>query len=155
MKLPLRGGCQCGYLRYEIRAEPLSVYVCHCTECQRQSGSAFGMSAIVPRSALAFTSGEPRRWSRTTERGNVLDGDFCATCGTRVAHYPRINETIAILKPGTLDDTQWLIPVGHIWTRSAQPWVQMPDDSVIFKEHPDVARLINAWQKRHANSQSV
>lgn len=150
MKLPLCGGCQCGHLRYEVRAEPLSVYVCHCTECQRQSGSAFGMSVIVPRPALVFTSGEPRRWSRTTERGNVLDGDFCATCGTRVAHYPRINERVAILKPGTLDDTQWLIPVGHIWTRSAQPWVRIPEDSVTFEEHPDVARLIDAWQKRHA-----
>jgi hypothetical protein len=148
MKLPLCGGCQCGQLRYEVRAEPLSVYVCHCTECQRQSGSAFAMSVIVPRPALVFTAGAPQRWSRITERGNVLDGDFCPQCGVRIAHHPRINEAVSILKPGTLDDTRWLVPVGHIWTRSAQPWVDIPEGSVIFEGHPDVARLIAAWQER-------
>lgn len=147
MKLPLSGGCQCGNLRYEVRAEPLSIYVCHCTECQRQSGSAFAMSMIVPRPALVILSGKPQRWSRTTERGNVLDGDFCPTCGTRLAHYPHINERVAILKPGTLDETRWLVPVGHIWTRSAQPWVHIPQDSVIFEGHPDIGRLIEAWRK--------
>lgn len=147
MKLPLNGGCLCGHLRYEVNAEPLSVYVCHCTECQRQSGSAFGMSAIVPRSAFSIT-GKPQRWSRTTERGNVLDGDSCPVCGTRIVHYPRVNEAVAILKPGTLDDTRWLVPVGHIWTRSAQPWVSIPADAVNFETQPDVGRLIEAWQAR-------
>jgi hypothetical protein len=152
MKLPLCGGCQCGGLRYEVRAEPLSVYVCHCTECQRQSGSAFGMSVIVPRPALAIIAGESRRWSRTSERGNVLDGDFCPICGTRIVHYPRINEAVAILKPGTLDDRNWLTPIGHIWTRSAQPWVPIPDDTLNFETHPDVAQLIEAWRSRRASS---
>jgi hypothetical protein len=106
------------------------------------------MSVIVPRPALVFLSGGTRRWSRTSERGNVLDGDFCPTCGTRVVHYPRVNEAVAILKPGTLDDTRWLVPVGHIWTRSAQPWVTIPNETVNFETHPDIAQLIEAWQKR-------
>lgn len=148
MKLPLGGGCQCGYLRYEVRAEPLSVYNCHCTECQRQSGSAFGMSVVVPRPALVYLAGKPQRWSRTTDRGNVLDGDFCPHCGVRIAHLPRVNEKVAILKPGTLDDTSWLVPVGHIWTRSAQPWVTFEADTVVFEGHPDIAKLIEAWQRR-------
>jgi len=53
MRLPLTGGCQCGTVRYQITAAPLAVYVCHCTECQRQSGSAFALSLAVPRDALA------------------------------------------------------------------------------------------------------
>lgn len=147
MKLPLNGGCQCGQIRYEIRAEPLSVYVCHCTECQRQSGSAFGMSVIVPRPAMIYTSGTPQHWSRKTERGTVIAGDSCPTCGVRLVHHPSANDQISILKPGTLDDTGWLVPVGHIWTRSAQRWVSIPEDTVNFEGHPDVPRLIEAWQK--------
>jgi hypothetical protein len=148
MKLPLSGGCQCGQLRYEIRAEPMSVYICHCTECQRQSGGAFGMSMVVPRPSLVYVSGKPATWSRTSDRGNVLDGDMCATCGVRIAHHPKVNPAVSILKPGTLDDTRWLVPVGHIWTRSAQPWVPIPEDTVNFEGHPDIAQLIAAWQSR-------
>jgi hypothetical protein len=148
MNLPLRGGCQCGQLRYEIRGEPMSVYNCHCTECQRQSGSAFGMSMIVPRAALVYVAGAPAKWSRISERGNVLEGDLCSTCGVRIAHLPRVNEKVAILKPGTLDYTSWLVPVGHIWTRSAQPWVTFEEGSVIFEGHPDIGALIEAWQRR-------
>ena len=145
--LPLTGGCQCGHVRYEIRAEPLSVYVCHCTECQRQSSSAFGMSVMVPRPAFVITAGVPKNWSRTADSGRILDGDFCAVCGVRLVHHPRANDKVSILKPGTLDDTRWLYPVGHIWTRSAQPWVPIPKDSVIHEGHPsDLTSLIDAWR---------
>jgi hypothetical protein len=148
MKLPLTGGCQCGQLRYEVNAEPLSVYVCHCTECQRQSGSAFGMSVLLPRAAFRFVKGHAQRYSRTADSGRVIDGDFCETCGVRPVHYPRANEAVAILKPGTLDDTGWLHPVGHIWTRSAQKWVSIPADCVIHEGHPsELNSLIEAWQR--------
>lgn len=148
MKIPLTGGCQCGQLRYEVNAEPLSVYVCHCTECQRQSGAAFGMSVLVPRAAFRFVKGDPRRYSRTADSGRVIDGDFCDNCGVRPVHYPRANDTVAILKPGTLDDTSWLHPVGHIWTNSAQAWMPIAKDSVIHEGHPsDLTSLIEAWQR--------
>jgi hypothetical protein len=151
MKLPLTGGCQCGALRYEILAEPLSVYVCHCTECQKQSGSAFAMSAMVPRESLHYVAGRPQSWSRTAESGRVLDGDFCATCGTRLVHHPRANPKVSILKPGTLDDTSWLVPVGHIWTKSAQTWVTIPPDAIAHEGHPnDLAPMIEAWRKHRA-----
>ena len=149
MKLPLTGGCQCGQVRYEIRAEPLSVYICHCTECQRQTASAFGMSVPVPRPAFVITAGQPKSWSRTADSGRILDGDLCDVCGVRLAHHPRANDKVSIVKPGTLDDTSWLYPVGHIWTRSAQPWVQIPRDSVIHEGHPaDLTPLMEAWRRR-------
>jgi hypothetical protein len=59
MQLPLTGACQCRNVRYEIGREPLTVYVCHCTECQRQSASAFSLSMIVLREAVAVVAGEP------------------------------------------------------------------------------------------------
>ncbi len=146
MKLPLTGGCQCGALRYEIRAEPLSVYVCHCTECQKQSASAFSMSVMVPRDSLVYSKGKPRRFERTADSGRVIASDMCETCGVRPVNHPLANDKVSILKPGTLDDTSWLHPVGHIWTRSAQPWVPIPADSVIDEGHPsDLSGLIAAW----------
>lgn len=146
MKLPLTGGCQCGALRYEIRAEPLSLYVCHCTECQRQSGAAFGMSLMVPRPALVYTKGMPRRWARTADSGRTIESDVCDGCGVRPVNYPTTNDKVSIVKPGTLDDTRWLHPVGHIWTKSAQSWLAIPKDSVIHEGHPaDMSGLIAAW----------
>ncbi len=106
MKLPLTGGCQCGALRFEIRAEPLTVYVCHCTECQRQSGSAFGMSVMVPRASLVYTTGAPRRWKRTADSGRAIESDMCETCGVRPVNHPTANDKVSIVKPGTLDDTE-------------------------------------------------
>ncbi|HEY6992281.1 MAG TPA: GFA family protein [Xanthobacteraceae bacterium] len=149
MRLPLTGGCQCGRVRYEIRAKPLSVYACHCTECQRQSGSAFALSLPVPRDAVAVVSGTPATWRRVLEGGRVIACFFCADCGTRLFHNPERNPQASIVKPGTLDDTTWLAPVGHIWTRSAQPWV--PQDTVNYEaQPPDLTRLIEAWQAQEA-----
>jgi len=77
MRLPLTGGCQCGRVRYQIRAEPLAVYVCHCTECQRQSGSAFALSLAVARDALVVDKGAPAVWRREVEGGRMIDCMFC------------------------------------------------------------------------------
>ncbi|MGA7488604.1 MAG: GFA family protein [Xanthobacteraceae bacterium] len=151
MRLPLTGGCQCGRVRYEIGAKPLSLYACHCTECQRQSGSAFGLSLAVARDAMVVVSGTPAVWRRVLAGGRAIECLFCADCGTRLFHNPERNLQASIVKPGTLDDATWLEPVGHIWTGSAQPWVQIPHDTVNYEgQPPDLSRLIEAWQARQA-----
>lgn len=147
MRLPLTGACQCRKVRYEIRQEPLTVYACHCTECQRQSGSAFSLSMIVPREAVAVVAGEPKEWMRRTDSGRMVSCLFCGDCGTRLYHNPVANPAITIVKPGNLDDTTWLRPVGHIWTRSAQRWFVMPVDSICYDvQPPDSSRLIESWK---------
>jgi hypothetical protein len=147
MRLPLSGGCQCGGVRYEIAAKPLTVYVCHCTECQRQSGSAFALSLAAARDALAVVKGTPAQWRRVVAGDRVIWCFFCSDCGTRLFHNPERNPKATIVKPGTLDDTTWLKPVGHIWTRSAQPWVRIPPDMVNYEaQPPDLSRLIEAWR---------
>jgi hypothetical protein len=151
MRLPMTGGCQCGHLRYEIRAEPLTVYACHCTECQRQSGAAFSLSLVAPRDAVAIVAGEPRRWRRVHPSGRIIGCIFCGECGVRLYHEPEANPKVTIVKPGTLDDTSWLAPVGHIWTRSAQRWVAMPADAVNEEAQPvNLERMIAAWRERAA-----
>jgi hypothetical protein len=145
----MTGACQCRGVRYEIRAEPIALYACHCTECQRQSGSAFALSMIVPREALVVTTGTPAKWVRTADSGNKMDCLFCPTCGVRLYHLPHARANVAVLKPGTLDDASWLEPVGHIWTRSAQAWVDIPDESFNAEEQPvDLREIVAAWKTR-------
>lgn len=149
MKLPLAGGCQCGAVRYEIRADPMTLYACHCTECQRQSGSAFSLSLVVPRESVVVTGGTPKRWRRVHESGRVIQCLFCGDCGSRLWHEPERNPAVTILKAGTLDDTRWLYPVGHIWTRSALPWPGIPRDTVNYEmQQPDMSRFVDAWKAR-------
>jgi hypothetical protein len=123
--LPLAGGCQCGEVRYEVRAKPMGFWACHCTECRRQSASAFGLSLIVPLDSFAITRGTPSTWRRTAESGNIVDCLFCATCGSRIAHRRHDHQGRITLKAGTLDDLGEMAPQRHVFTDTALPWVRM------------------------------
>jgi hypothetical protein len=136
MKLPLEGGCQCGRVRYRIDGAPLTVIACHCRECQKQSASAFGMTMTVRRDDFRFTAGEPARWQRTTASGGTLGAAFCPDCGVRLFHEPSNKPTLNI-KAGTLDDTSWLKPAGHIWTDSAQPWMRDKLEGLTYPGQPE------------------
>lgn len=145
MRLPQTGGCQCGALRYVLAAEPLAVYACHCHQCQRQSGSAFGLSMIVELSALRFTAGAPAEWHRTTPSGRAGIGVYCAGCGSRILNR-HVGAATAALKPGTLDDTGWVRPAGHIFTESAQPWTEPLRTGLCYDQGGDMAALREAWK---------
>ena len=136
MTAPYTGGCQCGRIRYEIRSEPLTLYVCHCKECQKQSASAFRMSMPVPRDAVIILQGQPKQWRRVSESGREVSCWFCGECGTRLFHNPTRNPKITNIKPGTLDDTSWLKPVGNLWTRSSQKWVVLSEQMLNYEEQP-------------------
>lgn len=151
MKLPLTGACQCRAVRYRCTAAPATIYACHCTECQRQSGSAFGTSMLVPRDAFSFTQGTPRTWTRTSDSGRKVDCLFCPDCGTRLVHLPQHSPTMAIIRPGALDDTSWIRLVGHIWLRSKQPWFAVPADAITYDQQPpDFSVLIKTYAERNA-----
>jgi hypothetical protein len=126
MPAPYHGGCQCGAVRYELTAEPQRIVACHCKECQRQSGSAFGMSMLVDRADLHIT-GETRSFTRVADSGYDNTGVFCPNCGNRIYNQPGYMEGKIVLKPGTLDDASWVKPHAYIWLKSAQGWVPLPD----------------------------
>ena len=136
MKEPRVGGCQCGALRYSVVGAPIALSVCHCSECQRQSGSAFGMSLTLPRDAFRVTSGEVRTFERKADSGNTVRCSFCPDCGTRIYHEPSAMAGSVNVKAGTLDDTSWLEPVLHAWTGNKQPWVVIPEGVRCFDEQP-------------------
>jgi hypothetical protein len=99
---------------------------CHCKECQRQSGSAFGMSMPVKKDGLTVT-GPTKQFTRIADSGNEVTGVFCPECGVRIYHAANFVQDVLAIKPGTLDDTSWLRPSSFIWMKSAQGWVLVPD----------------------------
>ena len=132
----LTGGCQCGAVRYEITAEPVSVYICHCRECRKQSASAFGISVIVPAAAFRLLQGRLNTWTRATDSGGVLHCSFCATCGTRVHHVAPGEITMSV-KGGSLDEPIDLSNTCHIWTSRKLPGVVIPTNLRQFVREPN------------------
>jgi hypothetical protein len=132
----MEGGCQCGAIRYRVNGTPKATIACHCAECQKQSGSAFGMSMIVLRESFELLSGELQRFSRPADSGSVVECAFCPGCGTRIYHQPsKLTETLNV-KPGTLDDTAWLKPALQVWVKRKQPWVALPEGARCFDGNP-------------------
>jgi hypothetical protein len=152
MAAPYTGGCLCGTVRYRVTAEPLTLYACHCTDCQRRTGSAFALSMVVPRDAVLLERGEPVAYSIAMSDGRIKTGRSCVACGNRLWGEPVKAPAIAIVQPGTLDDTSWVRPVAHIWTRSAMPGTVFAPDAVKFERQAgDFAVLRKLWSERGMN----
>ena len=130
MQLPQTGGCHCRKLRYEITEAPQMVYTCHCTDCQRITSSAFSIGIVVAESAFRLSGIEPRSIQRMADSGRVSTRLVCPECGSWVCGTPR--DGLVRARAGTLDDTSWLRPTRHIWTRSKQPWITLPAGDQIF-----------------------
>ncbi len=140
--MPKTGGCQCGTVRYELTGEPLAPIICHCTECQKQTSSAFGMTLPVAKRDFRLVSGALKEWRRIADSGRELACYFCPDCGSRVYHSSSLGPDYWHLKPGTLDDTSWLAPVAQVWTDSAQPWLELADLEPFPRQPADIAALL-------------
>ncbi|HRY04070.1 MAG TPA: GFA family protein [Beijerinckiaceae bacterium] len=118
------GGCLCGKIRYTLKAEPALTVVCHCTHCQKASGSAFSTNLVIQRADIDFT-GDMASYDDTADSGNTLKRSFCPKCGASIMSESSGRPGSAVLKAGTLDDPSVVKPTMQIWTRSAQPWVKL------------------------------
>ena len=152
MTLPLTGGCLCGALRYKISEAPTAVYTCHCTDCQQLTSSAFSLAITVRDGAFRLTKGEPRLLQKIADSGRVVTRWVCAECGCWLTSSPQLGErsgeTIRRVRGGTLDDTSWLKPTAHFWTRSKQPWVTLPEGSEVFATQPDLEQFFESKRAR-------
>lgn len=121
---PLTGRCLCGAVSYSADAEPVVQAVCHCADCQRQTGGPYSVIIGVPRAAL-HVEGETLSSYTTTgeDHGGETERSFCSACGAPVFSYAAVMPEVAFLKAGSLDDASWVRPSVEAWTRSAQPWV--------------------------------
>lgn len=130
------GGCQCGTVRYRIHGEPLVVSACHCDQCRRQSGSAFGMTIIFQRDDVSMLGGSLKSFERSSDSANKVTCYFCGDCGTRIYHALERSPGTINIKPGTLDDSSDVTPALHIWVSKKRGWVTLPDDVPQFEEQP-------------------
>ena len=135
------GGCACGQVRYRFRSTPLFVHCCHCSNCQRQTGSAFVLNALIETDRVDILGGTTVLSSMPTDSGRPHDVARCPSCGTAVwSHYGGL-KVLTFLRVGTLDDPAALPPDVHIYTRSKLPWVALPTGVPAFDAYYDSKTL--------------
>ncbi len=141
MSETFEGGCACGAVRYRLASRPMFVNCCHCLDCQRQTGSAFAINAIIETSRVEILSGELTVATMPTDSGRPLDIHSCAACGTSLwSDYGR-RLTTRFVRVGTLDGPSALAPDAHIFTRSKQPWIALPASTPAFEVYYDTKTL--------------
>jgi hypothetical protein len=120
------GGCQCGHIKYEAEIDEKHVGICHCSDCQAFSGSAFRVSAPGPADKFKLRAGAPKAYVKTAESGGKRAQFFCPECGTHIyTTSPNAAEaTVHRYRIGTIRQRHALTPTAQIWRRSALPWAQ-------------------------------
>lgn len=129
------GHCLCGKVQYEYTGAPILQALCHCRNCQLQSGSSYSMIQLLPLDALTC-NGPVASHNDPSDSGNVLKRHYCSECGSPVYIRSAQREDIVIVNAGTLDDPATFVPQMNIWTKSAQPWVKFADGLPCHPENP-------------------
>jgi len=135
------GGCACGAVRYRLLSAPMFVHCCHCRDCQRQTGSAFVINALIETDRIALLSGSPEAVAVPTDSGQPHDIYRCPRCRTAMwSDYGR-RAKLRFVRAGTLDDAAALAPDVHIYTRTKLPWVALPAGVPAFEAYYDSSKL--------------
>lgn len=116
------GQCHCGQIRYEAEIEADKVNVCHCTDCQTLTGTAYRVSAPASPASLVFLAGSPKIYVKTADSGNKRAQAFCSNCGTPIYSADAQNPQMYFLRVGTMSQRAALSPKRQIWCGSALPW---------------------------------
>lgn len=120
---PITGRCLCGSVTYRAEAEPVAQAVCHCTDCQRQTGSPFSVIVAVPSATFSAEGATLASYTTTGEdHGGDTNRSFCSGCGSPLFSVAAVAPDMTFVKAGSLDDSSWLQPNVEVWTSSAQPW---------------------------------
>ena len=135
MSGPHEGGCGCGLVRYRMTSRPLFVHCCHCTWCQRETGSAFAVNAMIESGRLERISGEAERVVTPSASGKGQVFLRCPRCRIALwSHYAGAGELVSFVRVGTLDEPARLPPDIHIFTSTKLPWVRLPPDTPAVEE---------------------
>lgn len=151
MPTPFSGGCVCRAVRYECTAEPLVAWKCHCRDCQRATGSAFGAVLYVPKAALRLT-GEGKSYDVRGESGDTVSRGFCPQCGSPAWAQGDINPEMIGVWAASLDDPSGFEPAVDIWTASAQPWDYLKPHLPKYERQPtpeEFQALVAAQRSKH------
>jgi hypothetical protein len=143
--LDLAGGCTCRAVRYRMTRAPLIVHCCHCRWCQRETGSAFVLNALVEAEHVTLTDGQVDVVHTPSNSGKGQRVSRCPTCRIAVwSNYAGAGEAIRFVRIGTLDEPDRLPPDVHIFTASKQPWVVIPAGARAFEEYYQASTVWSA-----------
>lgn len=136
--LPHPGGCTCRHIRYQLEAAPLFVHCCHCRWCQRESGAAFALNAMLEADRVTVLGAAPELVDTPSNSGKGQKVARCPRCRIAVwSHYAGAGMKVSFVRVGTLDDPDRLPPDIHIFTASKQPWVILPPGVPAVPEYYD------------------
>ena len=126
----LDGGCGCGGVRYRLAAAPLFVHCCHCRWCQRETGSAFALNALIESDRVTLLNGDPEVVNTPSLSGKGQKIWRCPECRVAVwSNYAMaVGDKIRFVRVGTLDEPDRVPPDVNIFTASKQPWLVLPTD---------------------------
>ena len=147
--IAVAGRCRCSRVRFVLREEPLSFYLCHCTDCQAESGSAFGQSMHVRREAIDAVEGPVAEHRiEGLEGGGIHLVTHCSNCLTILWGRSLEVPQVLGLNAGSLEDAAGLTPYGNMWTRSARPWASFAPGPQHEQQPEDPLAMIHAWLER-------
>jgi hypothetical protein len=127
--MPLyRGGCSCGSVRFELNGNPAWVLACHCNECKKRTGSAYGISVMVENGAVKEFTSETKTFRRKGDSGNDVSYDFCPNCATTLRWFVEHVPGRQSFAGGAFDDFEALAPIAEIYTDAAAPWARLGCD---------------------------
>jgi hypothetical protein len=134
------GGCMCGAVRYATEGQPLRVTLCHCTWCQRRTGTAFGTEVVFREERVRLSGSEPSRYRHISdESGRWLEVYFCPRCGTNLGFTLEVFPGVRTVPAGTFDDSTWLdprsVPFRHVFARTRRPWSDLSTHVEVFERH--------------------
>lgn len=125
---PMEGGCACRAVRYRMTTKPLFVHCCHCTWCQRESGAAFAINALVEADRVELLQGEVEVIDTPSNSGKGQKFTRCAKCRIAVwSNYAGAGDALRFIRVGTLDHPDLVPPDIHIFTSTKQPWFKLPE----------------------------
>jgi hypothetical protein len=129
------GGCLCGAIRYTLTAAPVATRLCWCRDCQYWATGNAAVNIMVPRAALAV-EGTPAHWESLADSGRHMRRSFCSTCGTQLFSEARENIEHMVVRVGTLDDADGIVPDIVIWTDSAPAWARIDPAMTAYPRQP-------------------
>ena len=138
--MKIEGGCHCGNITYEAMVNPEHVGICHCTDCQTLSGSAFRTGVFAPKEGFRLLTGTPKIYVKTAESGAKRAQAFCPECGTPIYSAEVGDSPMFSIRLGTSRQRTELVPKIQIWCRSALGWVQDIGSIKQFEQQPPLPR---------------
>lgn len=138
----MEGGCTCGNIRYRLHGKPMIVHACHCTWCQRETGSVHALNAMYEFDRVEHLNAEPEVVDTPSASGKGQRIARCPVCKVAIwSNYSGAGPAVRFVRVGTMDDPATCPPDVHIFTSTRHPWVTLPPDAKVFEEFYEIGEV--------------